>query len=131
MAIIADWEHTDTNVRGVQTEVILPLSGLGAIHPAEDRVITNILRGLPQATNGSALWEKLKFDREGCRLHLFVADTPDVESIKRAVDGALETASGLIKQNMKQRESEEAQRRNQEDFRKRRAAALRESFRSH
>lgn len=129
MAIEADWERTDTDVRGTQTEVILPLCGLGAIHPAEDKVITQILRDLPQATQDSPLWEKLKFDREGCRLHLFVAESPNVAAIKQVVDDALRTASGVIAENMRQRECEERRQRTQQEFRKRRAVALRDSFR--
>lgn len=130
MAITAEWESTDTNVRGTQTEVILPLGGLDEIHPAEDRVITHTLREeLPTADAQEPLWEKLKLDREECRLHIFVNETPNVPAIKQVVDKALRNASEVIAENMTKREHDEALARSQAEHRRQQAANLRDSFR--
>jgi hypothetical protein len=132
MAITAGWESTDTNVRGAQTEVILPLRGLEEVHPAEDRVITQTLRGELSSIDGQEpLWEKLKLDREECRLHIFVNQAPDVPAIKQVVDRALRKASEVISENMQQRESDEEQARAEAELRQRRAVSLRDSFRDH
>lgn len=131
MAITAGWESTDTNVRGAQTVVILPLLGLEEVHPAEDRLITQALREeLLGADGQEPLWEKLKLDREECQLHIFVDQTPDVPSIKRVVDRALGKASEVIAANMRQREADEAHAKAQAELRQQRAASLRDSFRN-
>jgi hypothetical protein len=130
MAITAGWESTDTDVRGAQTEVILPLLGLDGVHPAEDRIITTTLRDELASVDGQEpLWEKLKLDREECRLHILVDQTPDVPAIKEVVDRALRKASEVIAENMQQREEAEEQARVQAELRQRRAAGLRDSFR--
>jgi hypothetical protein len=132
MAITAGWESTDTDVRGAQTEVILPLLGLEEVHPAEDRIITQALREeLTSADGQEPLWEKLKLDREECQLHIFVDQTPDVPSIMQVVDRALGKASEVIAENMRQREADEEEARAQAELRKQRAISLRDSFRSH
>ena len=46
MIITADWEHTETIVKGEQTEVVVPLPALKAVDPADDKIIAQILREL-------------------------------------------------------------------------------------
>ena len=131
MVIAAEWENTETDVRGSQTEVILPLTGLHDIHPAEDRILTQTLRNeLPDRGAEVQLWDKLKLDREECRLHIFVSETPDVIAIKQTVDGALLKASQEITENMKQREQQEAQARDDAQRRRDEAARVRDRFRT-
>jgi hypothetical protein len=130
MAITANWNKTETTVRGDQTEVILPLQGLGEVDPKDDKLIADTLRdALPDCLESDPLWEKLKFDRKGCRLHMFVPDSPDVEKIKHVLDRALRQASDTITQNAKEREQAAKQAREQARRREHRAASVRDAFR--
>jgi hypothetical protein len=130
MTITANWGKTDTTVRGVQTEVVLPLQGLGEVDPKEDKLIAETLRdALPEGAETEPLWEKLKFDRKGCRLHMFVSETPDVERIKQVLDDALSQASETITQNTLERERAETDARAQADLRERQAVGVRDAFR--
>lgn len=130
MAITAYWENTETTTQGERTEVILPLLGLDETHPAEDRLLGQILRDALPETDGLPLWEKLKLDRETCRLHMFVDMTADVAQIKQVLDEALLRASQAIADNTAERERAESEARTRAEFQRRQARGLRDAFRS-
>jgi transcriptional accessory protein Tex/SPT6 len=131
MAITAQWESTETTVRGERTEVVLPLLGLDEIHPAEDKLIAQILReaGPGAGDDDQPLWERLKLDREACRLHMFVAATPNVAQIKDVLDRALQRASEAIASNTADRDRIEAEARNHAELRERQAVNVKNAFR--
>lgn len=129
MAITANWENTETSTQGERTEVVLPLQGLDETHPAEDKLLGQILREALPETEGPPLWEKLKLDREACRLHMFVDTAADVTQIKRVLDEALLRASQMIAENTAERERTEAEARTRAEFRRRQALSLRDAFR--
>jgi hypothetical protein len=130
MAITAHWESTETNTQGERTEVVLPLHGLDETHPAEDKLLGQVLREALPETDGPPLWEKLKLDRETCRLHMFVDVTADVTQIKTVLDEALLRASQAIADNTAARERHEAEAKTRAEFRRRQALSLRDAFRS-
>jgi hypothetical protein len=130
MAITAYWENTETNTQGERTEVILPLPGLDEAHPAEDKLLGQILRDALPETDGPPLWEKLKLDREACRLHMFVDMAADVTQIKQVLDDALLRASQAMADNAAERERSEAEARTRAEFKRRQAQGLRDAFRS-
>ena len=129
MSITAQWENTETTVRGERTEVVLPLQGLDEIHPAEDKLIAQILREAGPGAGDEPLWERLKLDREACRLHMFVAATPDVAQIKDVLDRTLQRASEAIASNMADRDRVEAEARNHAELRERQAVNMQNAFR--
>lgn len=110
--------------------MVLPLRGLDETHPAEDKLLGQILREALPETDGTPLWEKLKLDRETCRLHMFIDIAADVTQIKQVLDEALLRASRAIADNAAERERNEAEARTRAEFRRRQAQVLRDAFRS-
>jgi hypothetical protein len=97
MAITADWTNTETQARGRQTEVIVPLLGATDVDPVYyDQVAQQVVgAGVGDPRRGSpALWQQGQMDSGNLRLLL--TGVPQVARIKTVVDDALETASAWL-----------------------------------
>jgi hypothetical protein len=136
MIITADWEHTETTVKGEQTEVVVPLPALKAVDPADDKIIAQILRELtPSADEDLPAgqdpppWRRLRLDRGECHLSILLEDTPEVLVVKQLVDDALRDASAALAEHAQQRSREEAEEQALARKRHKEAAKLRHAFR--
>jgi hypothetical protein len=136
MIITADWEHTETTVKGEQTEVVVPLPGLKAVDPADDKIIAQILRELtpsadedPPPGQDPPPWRRLRLDRGECHLSILLEDIPDVSVVKQLVDDALRDASAALAEHAQQRSREEAEEQALARKRHKEAAKLRHAFR--
>lgn len=136
MIITADWEHTETTVKGEQTEVVVPLPALKAVDPADDKIIAQILRELTPSADEDLPpgqdpppWRRLRLDRGECHLSILLEDIPDVSVVKQLVDDALRDASAALAEHARQRSQEEAQAQALARKRQKEAAKLRHAFR--